>query len=225
MIEKKAHDHIFSIVKAAVNCVPGVGGAVGSLLSDYLPNATERSINNFSDQFKKRLEELEDRMSTEDLNKDDFVELVKSSLLVVMRTQKKEKIQGASKILSNLLLKAGDAEKLTYNELDHFIRALEALSIGAIQILASLVRDSKAKSINNYESKISSRVTVGELAVKIQNDDIAFIYGLLRELSSWGFVDIIVPQIGNNDLYLHPVAAMNMGERFANYVLTLEDDG
>jgi len=65
------------------------------------------------------------------VDKDEFSEMFKSCYLVAVRTHHEEKLCAAAGLLANLLLKPGGPGKLTYTELDHFVRCLDALSIGA----------------------------------------------------------------------------------------------
>ena len=54
------------------------------------------------------------------------------------RTHRDEKLRAAANILANLLLKPGDQAKVSYDELDHLIRCVDALSIGAITVLGAI---------------------------------------------------------------------------------------
>src|SRR4029077_18768661 len=71
------------------------------------------------------------------VNKDDFSELFKSCYLVTVRTNREQKLQAATAILANLLLRPSDPAKSSYEELDHLIRCIDALSIGAITVLGA----------------------------------------------------------------------------------------
>ena len=86
---------------------------------------------------RKKLDALKDRIDLEAVNKDDFSELFKSCYLVIVRTNREQKLQAATAILANLLLRPGDPAKSSYEELDHLIRCIDALSIGAITVLGA----------------------------------------------------------------------------------------
>lgn len=118
--------------------MPVVGGSIASLIGDYVPLSTQRSIEKTTELLKQKLTALEGRIDTEAVNKDEFSDLFKSCYLVVVRTTQEEKLRAASGILANLFLKPGDPEKLSYSELDHFVRCLDGLSIGAIVTLGTV---------------------------------------------------------------------------------------
>jgi hypothetical protein len=74
----------------------------------------------------------------EAVNKEDFSKLFKSCYLVAVRSNRNEKLNAAAALLANLLLKPGDPAKFSYDELDHLVWCLEALSIGAIAVLGAV---------------------------------------------------------------------------------------
>jgi len=83
------------------------------------------------------LKTLEGRIDVDAVNKEDFSELFKSCYLIVVRSQREEKLRAAANLLANLLLKTSDPAKVSYEELDHLVRCLDALSIGAISVLGA----------------------------------------------------------------------------------------
>jgi hypothetical protein len=85
----------------------------------------------------EKLTLLEVRIDVEAVNKEDFSELFKSCYLVVIRTNREEKLNAAASLLANLLLQPNDPGKVSYEELDHLIRCLDALSTGAISVLGA----------------------------------------------------------------------------------------
>ena len=124
-------DHALAIVKAGISCVPVVGGAIASLVSDYVPTATQRSIERATDILRERIENLGDRIDVENVKKDEFSELFKSCYLLIVRTHKEEKLRAASSLLVTLLLKEGDRAKLSYRELNalHLVHLLGAPTV------------------------------------------------------------------------------------------------
>jgi hypothetical protein len=134
---KAAKDHIIAVIKASLNAVPFVGGSIASLISDYVPTSTERAIKTAIELLGEKLTLLEGRIDVEGVNKDDFAELFKSCYLVIVRTNREEKLRAAAAMLANLLLRADDPKKVSYEELDHLVRCLDALSIGAISVIGA----------------------------------------------------------------------------------------
>ena len=45
MVAKPKTEHALALIKAGISTVPIVGGAIGSLIGDYVPTATQKSID------------------------------------------------------------------------------------------------------------------------------------------------------------------------------------
>jgi hypothetical protein len=80
---------------------------------------------------------LKERVDVDAVDKEEFSELFKSCYLVIVRSNREEKLRAAAAILANLLLRPGDPAKSSYEELDHLIRCIDGLSIGAIMALGA----------------------------------------------------------------------------------------
>jgi len=130
-------DHVLAVVKAGLNAIPTVGGPIASLIGDYVPMSTQSSIEHATEALAEKVNELEGRIDPDAVNKDDFSELFKSCYFVIVRTNREEKLRAAASILANILLRPGDPAKSSYEELDHLIRCVDALSIGAISLLGA----------------------------------------------------------------------------------------
>lgn len=130
-MSKPASDHALALFKAGLEFVPVVGGAVASLIGDYIPTATQRNIENAVKSLEGQLSSLGSRVSAELVNKDEFAELFKTAYLVIIRSHHEARSRAATRLMVNALLCPDDADKLSYTELDHFARCLDQLSIGA----------------------------------------------------------------------------------------------
>jgi len=73
-------------VKAALNAIPVVGGAIASLTSDYVPLSTQKSIERATELLRSHLTRLEERLDAEAVDKDEFAELFKSCYHAIIRT-------------------------------------------------------------------------------------------------------------------------------------------
>ena len=132
-----AKDHLLAVVKAGLSAVPTVGGPIASLIGDYVPSSTQVAIERATKILGEKVDELQSRIDVDAVNKDDFSELFKSCYLVIVRTTREEKLQAAAAILANILLRPGDPAKSPYEELDHLIRCIDTLSIGALSVLGA----------------------------------------------------------------------------------------
>jgi hypothetical protein len=110
---KTKKDHVIAVIKAGLNAVPVVGGSIASLIDDYVPTSTERSIEKNLNLLAEKLTSLEGRIDVEEVNKEDFSELFKSCYLVVIRSNHEEKLRAAAALMANLLLRSNDPKNLT----------------------------------------------------------------------------------------------------------------
>jgi hypothetical protein len=120
--------------------------------------------------------------------------------------------------LANLLLKPGDPGKLTYTELDHFVRCLDALSIGAVTVLGaawSIVRAFPP----SFGGGASANFEFERLRTKLPPQmEPELVMGLIGELNACYLLHlqepgIRTPQFGNYQLEL-----TLLGKRFVAFV-------
>jgi len=219
MTSKTKSDHALAIFKAAVSAAPVVGGPIASLISDYIPSATDKSLNRAAELLEKRLKELEDRLDPSNVNKDHFAELFKSSYLSIVRSHNDEKLRAATNLIANILLKDGDIEKLSYTELDHFARCVESLSSGAIEVLSVAVKKAeKSKKVILEHSGF--RMNFSELKALFPDITPSLLMGLIGELDSANLLHRKgTPTITVGDYGNYPIELTTLGVRFVKYIL------
>ena len=215
----KKTDHCLALIKAGLALTPYVGGPIASLIGDYIPTATERSVNRALELLGKRLKELEHRIDVEAVNKDDFAELFKSCYLSIVRSHRDNKLRAATAIIANLLLREGDPEKLTYTELDHFARCVETLSSGAVEVLGSIVNTAQLEE--NLELKTNSyRMSFGDIRKQFPKHSPDLLMGLILELDKVNLLRCRdVPPIKMPNYLNYPVNLTQLGMRFAKFLL------
>jgi hypothetical protein len=209
----KASAHTLAVVKAATNLIPYVGGAIASLISDYVPSSTQRSIDRGLVLLADRLKTVEDRIDPETINKDEFSELFKSCYLIFIRTHQEEKLQAASALLTNLMLKAGDPSKLPYEELDHLVRCVDGLSIGAIAFLGVVRELVKRPQSNN-------RVDFGIVNSRFPEMDVSLLMSLATELASLNLIHIMEPAMATQNYSNYAIELTPVGTRFVDHFLS-----
>lgn len=208
---KESTVHAVAVIKAGLAAVPVAGGPIVSLISDYVPNATERSIQLAVDELRERLIALESRVDPESVNKEEFAELFKSCYLVIVRTHQQEKRTAAVRLMANILLREGDPEKLSYTELDHFVHCLDSLSIGAVRTLAHAV-------------EIVRRNNRADL----ENNSVSFNFADLSKLMPEVSPDLLMGLVGELDgenLLHRPNAPSIRTARYMNYAIELTPIG
>lgn len=213
------------MAKAGLSAVPYLGGPIASLLNDYIPSATERSIQRALEHFCNRVEELGERVDIDAVNKDDFAELFKSCYLSIMRSHRENKLKAATGILANLLLREDDPDKLTYTELDHYARCVETLSSGAVEVLGVVVQDAHSQARLGEESKLdwkitSIRINFGEIHTKLPQYSPDLLMGLIAELDRANLLYRGgAPMIETEEYGNHPIRLTPLGTRFCRFLL------
>ena len=206
---KRPFDHALAVVKAVLH-LTHFGGAIASLVDDYIPSATERDLKKTLEFFGERMTSLEGRVvDVDNVNKDEFAELFKSCLLIGERTHREEKLHAAANILANLLLRAGDPAKSSYEELDHLVRCVDALSIGAITVLGAARRLADSPGTQG-------RINFDQLHPQFSEMEPSLLMSLASELNALNLLHITEPGIqmpdyGNYALALTPIGTLLHG--------------
>lgn len=225
-------DHALIVIKAGLNAIPVVGGVLASLIGDYVPLSTQRSIEKATLYLGEHLDKLSDRVDLEVVNKDEFADLFKSSYIAIVRTTNEDKLRAASAILVNLLLKPGDSDKLPYTELDHFVRCLDQLSVGALTVLGvvydmgrksvppSYAEGDIRRSLEALRSVQGIRLDFRVVHCEMRAMDPSLLMGLLSELNAANLIHLPgVPAVRTPDFGNYPVELTALGIRFVERVL------
>ena len=218
-MRKDTSVHVLAAVKAGLSLVPGIGGALASLVGDYIPTATDKSRERAVELLAIRVRELGDRIDVEAVNKDDFAELFKSCYLSIVRSHRDDKLKAATGILANLLLREGDPDKLTYTELDHFARCVETLSSGAVEVLGEAVKTAHSARRVDLEKK-SHRMDFGNLRKRFPGHSPDLLMGLVAELDRANLLHRGgAPMIEIENYENYPLKVTPLGARFAQFLL------
>ena len=217
-MKKTKTNHVLAVCKAGVSAVPVVGAPLASLIGDYIPTATQKSVDRALEFLREHLEALEHRIDVEAVDRDDFAELFKSCYLTIVRSHRDEKLRAATAILANLLLREGDPDKLTYSELDHFSRCAETLSSGAVEVLAHVVHVAHSEG-REAPAVMLHGMSFGDLSSRIPEYSPELLMGLVAELDRANLLhrvsaSIQMPHYGNHQVKLTP-----LGERFSQFLL------
>ena len=206
-MSQSKRDHALAAFKAAVNLVPLVGGSVASLIDDYVPTSKQKAIDQGWQLFSARIESLETRINSESANKEDFAELFQRFEDVISRTNRREKLEAAANILTNVLLKPNDPAKSPFEELDHLMHCVDKLSSGAITILGA-VRTLPPQG----QLGIHSFSAVWRQLPQIEQ---SLLMSLLMELHSLNLVRVTEGAVGTPDWQHVSVQLTLVGQRFA----------
>lgn len=220
-MDKSKGDHVLALFRAGISAVPIVGGSIASLVGDYIPSSTQRRIEQAIEFFDSRLREVNDRVDIESINREEFAELFKSSYLTIVRSHHDEKIHAAISVIVNAVLRQGDLEKLSFDELDHFSRAVDQLSVGAMRVLASIYRivpEISIKAINTRTWKTEFQVIKRELP----GEDPALLMGLVGELNAMNLIHVVgAPAIRTSNYGNYPIELTPLGTRFVERIMRM----
>jgi hypothetical protein len=210
-------EHALAVIKAGISAVPYVGGPIASLISDYIPTATDRTVKAFAREVGERLECLEHRIDVQTVNKDEFSELFKSCYLSVVRTHQATKIRAAAALIANILLRDGDPDKLSYTELDHFVRCVDGLSTGAIEVLGHAHRIAGQRGRGQ---DFNFTALLKEIKQTRSDMNAPLVMGLLGELNSAHLLHTReAPYTSAPDYSNHQVEVTPLGHRFVERLL------
>ena len=189
-----------------LSTIPFTGG-IASLIDEYVPKSGEKSLSVFLSELDNRVKILEERIDLETVNKDEFAKFTKSCYWGVVKTTQEEKIKIFAAMFTNLLLKDDDPDKASYSELDHFVRAMDTVSIGALRVIMQL-------SILCNDPK-QNRLDFTSLYQGYAEEIPPALYmSLLQELNSLYIVEITVPSVKVDTFNNYVVELTYLGNKF-----------
>jgi hypothetical protein len=204
---KSIRDHALNVAKLAASLVPYGGGVVAELIGDYAPTSQRRALEKTLELLNEKLSSLESRIDVEAVDKEEFSELFESCVVLLRRNRRDEKLHAAANLMANLMLRPGDTAKAPYEELDHLVRCVDALSAGAIAVLGA-ARRLKADMHGNFNFPL--------LKSSFPAFEESFLMSLVSELNSFNLLglqrgSIPVPDFAHVQLWVTPI-----GERLVH---------
>lgn len=216
-----ARDAALAAIKAGLSAVPVLGGPLASLLGDALQAHTDDALRRAMTLLGERLDAQQERIDLGTVNRAELAELFKSCYLLVRRTHQELKIRAAVALIANVLLKDSDPERMPYTELDHFVRCLDGLSIGAIEALA--VAYTMAQGESRRPDADLFRFNFADLQQRMVGVSPELLMGLVGELSGMNLVHLAgVPAIRSPEYANYPIELTPLGIRFVERLLTLD---
>lgn len=225
-MKRTKSDHVLAIIKATISVVPTVGGPISSLISGYIPTATQKNIEAALNMLKSELKVLENRLDIKNIDKDEFSEIFKSAYYTIIRSHKNEKINAAVNLITNSLLITSDPEKLSFTEADHFSRCIEQLSYGSLIVLLAAIDVAKINFDDNLKNSLNSddynprRINFEELCKKVPQYQPSLIMGLVGELDSMNLLHRAgVPDVKTHHYGNYSIEITTIGLKFVLYIL------
>ncbi len=124
-----------------------------------------------------------------------------------------------------MLLKDGDSEKLSYTELDHYAHSIDALSIGAINVLGNVVDIVRQSTTGDLEKR-SFNISFDLLQQRMADTEPSLLMGLVAELNSFNLVHLPgAPTIRTSDYSNYNIEIPPLGTRFVLHLLSFNNKG
>lgn len=218
-MNSKNRKYIASLVKAGLSAAGPLGGPIASLIGDSVSAHTERSIEKALKELENQLAILDKRLDLDYVNRDELAELFKSAYLVIIRTHQDEKIKAAASLITNIMLRHEDKDKLPYIQLDHFCRCLDVLSIGAIQALG-IIFDICTTHVTGVILGRTFNHNFHQLQIRSSEIEPSLLMGFVAELNALNLVHIPgAPSIRTEDYSNYNIELTQLGVSFVLYLL------
>ena len=141
-------EHIINVFKAAVATVPYAGG-LASLLSDYIPNARARRLEDFAQQTAEELGRLKDRVDQDYLHTDDFAFMFEKCFRAAAENPQAEKLVAFRSILVNSTTR----RDLSEEEKEYFLNLAMRLTTLHVRILRFMAEPEAYLSANGIPAE------------------------------------------------------------------------
>jgi hypothetical protein len=220
--------NLIPLLRAAVKTAAGtnpVTALISQAIDEYAGEAHEKAAERAAACIDDRLNALGDRIDVDLVRKEEFVDLFKNCAVIIDRTQYDEKLRAAANILGNALIRAGEPDKLSYVELDHFTRCVEQLSIGSLRVLGKAIARGTLPGVGRHGSEVHQRnvrFDFSQLQSDVSEYDPYLLMGLLGELDTFGLLHLAgVPGVGHGSHPYHnyPVETTPLGYKFMRFIL------
>lgn len=123
-------EHILNALKAGLATAPFCGG-LASLITDYIPSAKQRRLEEFASQIAADLEDLQRRVREDVLLTDDFAFMFEKCFRGVAESHQPERIEAFRGILVNSAI----GFNASAEEQEYFLSLVNSLSVLHLRIL------------------------------------------------------------------------------------------
>lgn len=153
-----------TVTKSALNLIPGVGGAIASILGDYLSVRKEARLNEFISNYFDEINQKQDCIVREYVCSDDFLDIFENILADVMQSRTELK----RNMLNNLLVNSCTIPHTTYERTEEFQHLIDVLSPLSLLILSVFYRlqaihmDGQKDGIEKYWTDIRDTTNIDD---------------------------------------------------------------
>lgn len=122
-----------AVTKSALNLVPGVGGALASILGDYCSARKDERLMRFIEQFFNEIDQKQELLVREYICSEDFLDIFENILSDVMKTRTEMK----RNMLKNLLVNSCTTQNTPYERTEEFQHLIDVLTPTSLLILVA----------------------------------------------------------------------------------------
>ena len=163
--QKDSKDVCFSILKAAINAVPYVGGPATEVMSMFLSSPLEKRRENWLNKVANDLEKLLEKVDEHEeiikrIQSDDyFITTLSNATQIAILTHHEEKLEALKNITFNVLKVNEISEKIKINSFIFYLERFEPVHLHVLEFLGNFT---KYKEIyNKKEQQQNMHVTYG----------------------------------------------------------------
>ncbi len=145
-----------TVMKSALSLIPGVGGALATILGDYLSVRKEERLNNFINEYFNEMNQKKQFIVSDYIRTEDFLDIFENILSDIMHTRTDAK----RNMLKNLLVNSCTIPSTPYErteEFKHLIDVLSPMSFIVLSVFYNLrttYMDGNSQTIDLYFNEI-----------------------------------------------------------------------
>ena len=210
---------ILNIFKAALATAPFCGG-IASLITDYIPSARFRRLEEFAQKVADDLSRLSSRVDQSYIKSDDFAFIFEKSFRGVAENPQQEKINAFRGILVNSAIRKDYSEE----EKEYFLNLVSTLSVLHIRILRFMAFPKEyLRDSNIPENRIQGGFS-DFFPVVISGVEISIIISAFEDLYQSGLINtekhIFNTMTSAQGLHLLGNRVSDSGRRFIQFCVT-----
>lgn len=177
-------EHILNVFKAGLSAAPFTG-AIASLVTDYIPTAKAKRLEEFAEQVAEDLYRLQNSVNVEYLKTDDFAFMFEQSFRAVAEHPQQVKLEAFRGILVNSATIKGYSDE----EKEYFLNLAMNLSTLHIRILKFMAMPEKYLKEEGIPKENISGSFGNFFPVAIPGVSLEVIRSAFGELNRYGFTN------------------------------------